>query len=433
MKRIPEETRIQQINALSNIKFIRWENGYSDSKSKAVCQCEIDGHTWANTIDRTLNAGVGCPQCSRESMSIKFKTPENTRIAQINATPNVSFVRWVDGYKNSSSKAVCRCSVCGCEWVNMVNSIINAGRGCANCSGKRRWTAEESIAQINKLKNISFVRWDGRYQGKRTKAVCRCALDGFEWSTAVDKLRNEGTGCPKCAGNIRINANERISQINSLAGISFIGWADGYKNAHSKAVCKCGIDGYEWQATSTDLINRGTGCPQCAGLVATPSGERIAQINARQGITFVRWHGEYNNSHSKAVCRCDVDGCEWTATISAIVNHKTGCPQCADKGYNPAKSGTLYVLRSECGSMVKIGISNNYKRRHIELRRATPFDWHCIELLHNNDGAFIAKAEKELHSLTEQAQFSEPFDGYTEWRKWDDRIPMLIEEYRARA
>ena len=112
---------------------------------------------------------------------------------------------------------------------------------------------------------------------------------------------------------------------------------------------------------------------------------------------------------------------------------KSTLTACAQGGFNPTKQGTLYLLRSECGTMVKIGISNNHEQRHAQLKRATPFNWSCIELLHNNDGAFIAKAEKELHSLTEQAQFIEPFDGYTEWRKWDDRIPMLIEEYRARA
>ena len=143
--------------------------------------------------------------------------------------------------------------------------------------------------------------------------------------------------------------------------------------------------------------------------------------------------GSYKNVHSRAVCRCTVDGFEWSSEINNLINSARGCPKCAKSGYDPSEHGMLYVLRSECGSMVKIGISNNYKRRHIELRRATPFAWSCIELLHSDDGAFIAKAEKELHSLTEQAQFSEPFDGYTEWRRWDDRIPMWIEEYRARA
>lgn len=161
--------------------------------------------------------------------------------------------------------------------------------------------------------------------------------------------------------------------------------------------------------------------------------EREDQINDLLNIRFIRWESGYKGSDSKAVFRCEIDGCEWAASSYHLVNRKSGCPKCAKTGYDPSKQGTLYILRSACGSMAKIGISNRYKARFIELKYATPFDWSCIELIHSDDGAFIAKIEKELHQLTEQAQFSESFGGYTEWRKWDDRLPMWIEEYRARA
>ena len=53
--------------------------------------------------------------------------------------------------------------------------------------------------QINDLPNIRFVRWDGEYSNKDSKAICRCAVDGFEWSATVSHLINTGTGCPYCA------------------------------------------------------------------------------------------------------------------------------------------------------------------------------------------------------------------------------------------
>lgn len=286
--------------------------------------------------------------------------------------------------------------------------------------------------QINELPNISFVRWADVYKDAHSKAICRCEIDGFEWAAGAGSLVR-GKGCPQCGGKRRWTAEERIEQISALPNLEFVQWVNVYKGSHSKAMCRCVVDGYEWPVVISSLLSRGTGCPQCAGVIPRPAEERIAQINAMPNISFVRWAGEYKNANSKAVCRCDLDGHEWASSLSNLLHSGTGCPACAQGGYNPAAPGTLYALRSECGTMAKIGISNNYKQRHAKLKRATPFDWHCIELLHNNDGAFIAKAEKELHSLTEQAQFSEPFDGYTEWRKWDDRIPMWIEEYRARA
>lgn len=168
-----------------------------------------------------------------------------------------------------------------------------------------------------------------------------------------------------------------------------------------------------------------------ASLDCRGGGGRIRQINALPNISFVRWVGGYRSNKSKAVCRCVIDGFEWAAAVSSLISGGRGCPKCAPYGFDPAKRGTLYLLRSDCGSMVKIGISNDHERRHRDLKRATPFDWSCIELLHG-DGEAIADMEKELHSITEQAAFSQPFDGYTEWRKWDDRLPMWIKRYRAR-
>ena len=432
MKLIPEEIRIQQINALPNISFIRWGGEYRGAKSKAVCRCLVDGFEWAAVVDGLLNGGTGCPQCTNDFLSNKYRISEDDRIQQINAMPNLKFLRWENGYKNSYSKAICKCAVDGFEWTASVNDLCNKGAGCPQCSGKRRWTAEERIAQVNAKLNISFVRWAGSRHTSKSKAVCLCQMCGFEWAAPIGHLVSNGTGCPKCAGNLAVSAEERMAQINSRPNISFVGWVGVYRGAESKAICKCAVDGFEWTASVKDLCNKGTGCPQCAGQIATPPNERISQINARPDISFVRWDGSYKNSRSKAVVKCAADGFEWTASITALVNHKTGCPQCADKGYNPAKAGTLYILRSECGAMVKIGISNDYKRRHTELRNVTPFNWSCIEMLHNEDGSLIAELEKELHSWTEQAAFKATFQGYTEWRKWDDRLPRWVERYRAR-
>ena len=228
----------------------------------------------------------------------------------------------------------------------------------------------------------------------------------------------------------KIPAHIREQQINDLPNISFVRWADGYRNKNSKAICLCEVDGCEWVAEVQSLVNDGTGCPQCGTLRVT-AGRRIAQINALPNIRFVRWADGYRNNRSKAICRCDLDGHEWVSEVNNLVNAGSGCPKCAPYGFDPAKPGTLYLLRSECGTMIKIGISNNHEQRHSQLKRATPFDWHCIELLHG-DGEAIADMEKELHSITEPATFSQPFDGYTEWRKWEPRLLKWLKRYRAR-
>ena len=271
-----------------------------------------------------------------------------------------------------------------------------------------------------------FVRWlvDGEF-GSSKRCVVRCVKDGNEWSAKVSNLVTGGKGCPQCVGLRRWTSEERIEQINKLEVIEFASWVGGYKNAHSKANVRCKTDGYEWSAAVFSIVNSGKGCPQCSGNRRWTAEERVDQINKLEGIEFVSWINRYKNSQSKANVRCNVDGHEWIAAVDQLVNEGTGCPSCAKYGYDKSKTGTLYALRSECGRYVKVGISNDPKRRHNELEKRTPFKFNLVEQI-SGDGAKIAALEKHFHDKYERAGFT-GFDGATEWLVC---TPQLLEELR---
>ena len=336
------------------------------------------------------------------------------------------FVRWhVDGEFGSIKRCVVRCVIDGFEWSTTVNVLINKCSGCPQCAGNRRLTAEERIEQINSLESINFISWVDGYRNNKSKANVRCAVDGFEWTAEVQSLVNSGSGCPQCSGNIRWTAEVRIQQINKLDSIKFVCWVDSYENSHSRANLRCLIDGYEWSASVSSIIYAGSGCPECSGKRRYTDEERIWQINKLGNIEFVSWVDEYKNASSKANVRCEVDGYEWSATVSSLVNVGNGCPKCARYGYDKSKTGYLYALRSECGMYLKVGISNKPSQRHRALELATPFSFSCIEKI-SGDGSKIAELEKYLHNKYERAGFF-GFDGCTEWLIC---TPELLEELR---
>ena len=293
-------------------------------------------------------------------------------------------------------------------------------------------TATYYVTRINAsgAGRYEFVRWVEPFRNQLSKVVCRCVHDGFEWSVTINNLIWNNRGCPQCSGKRRWTASDRIKQINDLPNVEFVRWADTYRNVKSKAIVRCTVDGFEWSATINSLLNTSQGCPQCGGVRRWSADERIAQINSLDGITFVRWCGDYRGAHTKCVCQCVKCHSEWTPTVDNLINGGKGCPSCADYGYDPNKPATLYALRSECGRMVKIGISNNHKQRHSILKRKTPFSFICVELYHG-DGSLIATLEKVLHDLMTPVKFDSKFDGSTEWREWDDRLPIWFEMYRG--
>lgn len=377
-------------------------------------RCEHD-HEWSASITNLIDGGRGCPKCSG-----MYHHSEAERIAQLDELPGKKFVRWVEAYRNNMSKAVMRCKQ-GHEWAAAVSDLICGGYGCPKCAGNTPYSAEERIAQLNALPGRVFIRWVDIYRNQKSKAVVRCDR-GHELSACVGALIR-AKECSLCVGNYRRDAGVRERQLNDLPNMTFVRWLDSHENDHSKAVMRCDVDGHEWATTVNSLL-RGSRCPKCFGSPRYSSDEREAQLNSLHGKRFVRWVDGYRNKQDKVVMRCEC-GLDWVTTVHNMLNNGSGCPSCAKSGYDPSKPGTLYALRDAEGTHIKIGISNTYKRRLAELRRATPFDFEPIHIHHCDDGSVIRDLEKMFHANFESSGFTK-FDGATEWLKFDPQILSLL-------
>jgi len=361
----------------------------------------------------------------RKRLSVSKRIPEQECIDRLNALDGRKFVRWVGEYNCVGKSRVVMACDHGHEWEASINSLVNSGRGCPKCAGQYRYTEKERIDQISLIKNIKFLGWVGEYKNQRTKAKLRCLIDNHKWSSSVDSIINQGTGCPKCSNVYKYTEIERIDQVNNLKNISFVRWVSQYKDKNSKAVVLCSVHGLCWSASIDALIYAGTGCPKCSCVYRYSEGERIKQINDIDGVTFVEWESCYKNAFSKAIVMCD-NGHKWSSCVASLINAGTRCPTCAKSGFSPSKPGDLYLLRSECGLYVKVGISNNHENRVSQLRKRTPYHFDIIEIYHNDDGLVISELESHFHRKYESAGFK-GFDGATEWLKFS---PELLEEFK---
>lgn len=227
-----------------------------------------------------------------------------------------------------------------------------------------------------------------------------------------------GKGCPECVGLKKHTNGSFIEKAIEVHGENNYNYSKvDYINATTKIKIICPEHGEFEQGASSHLS--GHGCPECVGVKKHTSESFIKKAREVHDNRFDYSKVEYKNNREKVVISCHEHGDFKQLPDNHLKG--VGCPGCANHGFDRTKSASLYVLRSECGRYMKIGITNKPVQRHAQLSRATPFSFDCIELI-EGPGEQIANLEKELLAEYQPAEFTETFDGYSEWRLWSESI-----------
>ena len=251
------ESQISQLCEGTIYSFVRWVDGYSNSKPRFICACEKHGE-WELRFDSFSSNGSRCPECAKD----KQRVPKQDREKQILkhcAARGYSFVKWVNDYVNTSSRLVCSCPEHG-EWESTLNSLINLNRGCPVCGGTKKSNSEE-------FKNKSIEKHGDKYDyskviyvNNKTKVTIRCHQHGVFLQTPDAHL--SGQGCPKCANNVRKSTEDFIAKARVIHGDKYDYSKVIYVNNKTKVTIRCHQHGAFLQTPDAHLSGRG--CPGCA-------------------------------------------------------------------------------------------------------------------------------------------------------------------------
>ena len=278
----------------------------------------------------------------------------------------------------------------------------------------RKLTTQEFIDRARAVHGDKYCYDSVIYQGNHIKVCIHCPDHEMFQQTPGNHLK--GYGCPSCVG-LKKHTNESfIEKAINIHGYTYDYSLVQYVNTMTKVCIICPEHG-EFSQTPNNHLS-GIGCPVCANKKRTNNSfiEKAIEVH---GHKYNYSAVQYVNKQTKVKIICPEHG----VFEQVPSNHLTGhsCPGCAKTGFDRTNTGFLYVLRSDCGRYMKIGITHNPKQRHNKLKRGTPFKFDCVELI-EGPGDQIANLEKELLAEYQQAEFTETFDGYTEWRLWDDSI-----------
>lgn len=159
------------------------------------------------------------------------------------------------------------------------------------------------------------------YKTATTKILCKCKIDGHEWSVTANNLLR-GYGCPVCGKTMKITHEQFVEKLSIInPDIEVLGI---YINSKTPILCKCKIDGNEWYGTPSHLL-QGRKCMLCAGTIKKTQEQFLEELRVvNPNITIL---GKYINCETKILCKCDLDGHEWYSTPSNLLRYR-GCPHC---------------------------------------------------------------------------------------------------------
>lgn len=235
---------------------------------------------------------------------------------------------------------------------------------------------------------------------------------------------------------IKMTTEQALTKAHSAARIKggsvlgFVGGAYTCQRDKLKLSCSCGN---VWSTTSFLGLMNGNWCPLCGGTVppsqdsAHERAKKFAELKGGSFLGFVG--GSYVNAKTKVSLKCS-DGHEWSSCrFDKLVSGERWCPVCAKTGFNVGKPGYLYALVSEDGSKVKVGITNDIKRRFEYLRQRTPFRFDVLFTIFTT-GKRAHRMEKYFHDSYDRVVHQERFDGSTEWLRYSPELINDLESAR---
>ena len=257
------------------------------------------------------------------------------------------------------------------------------------------------------------------YDVSRSKVKISCPSHGVFSQLARNHLH--GQGCPVCAGRVLKTKVEFIKDAVRVHGSTYDYDDVTYVNNNTNVMIKCALHGRFSQRPGHHISGHGCQlCAQkkCADKKRSDNQSFINKANAIHNGKYDYKLVQYSNIDSDIVIICSNHGEFNQRPYSHLKG--AGCPSCSKTGFNPLTNAFVYILVSECGQYIKIGITGNTGRRINKLKRTTPFEFNIIEVF-SAGGEYAQLIERTLHDLGVSSNFK-GFDGCTEWFKYDGEI-----------
>ena len=339
MAKLSTKQFIAHARAVHGDKYDYSQVTYFNNTTKIRIICPEHGEFLQSP--KSHKKGCGCFECGR------------LRTAAAGRLSTASFVnkaREVHGdkydyskveYVNSSTKVTVVCPE-GHSHAISPNRHLQ-GDGCGRC---QRPTAQDAIERFRKAHGDKYDYSNVVYKGAKRHVTIICP-EGHEFEQ-TPQHHWSGIGCKRCHDinnglRRRGDTESFIERASQVHGTTFCYDKAEYTRLHNPVIITCAVHG-DYEQPPSDHLS-GHGCPNCAnegkGSYRKKDTEQfVAEAQAVHGDKYDYDDVEYLGSTEKVCIRCPTHGV--FEQVAAMHLFRSGCPDCAEYGFNYSKLARLY-------------------------------------------------------------------------------------------
>ena len=314
-----------------------------------------NGHIYSSRVADRVNKKIGCPICSGQQVlkgfnDLKSKFPD---LAEESYGWDPETVT-----AGSNQKRAWKCNQ-GHKYNSTVVGRTVRNHGCPICSG------QQVLKGFNDLKTkfpdiaAEAYGWDPETvtAGTAKKREWRCK-EGHIYSSAVNTRTGQGNSCPVCSGQQVLRGfNDLKTKFPKIAAEAY-GWNPEAVSFGSKQKkewrCK---EGHVYSSLINSRTSQGSACPICSGRQVL---EGFNDLKTKFPLIAEEAHGwdprtVTAGTAKKREWRCK-EGHVYSSSIGSRTSAGSGCPVCAEYGFNPEKDAWFYLM--ERPGEQQIGITN---------------------------------------------------------------------------
>ena len=385
------------------------------SNQMSEWKCSKCSYIWRVSTNNRTSGNTGCPACAGRALHVgandlKSQFPELAREAHGWNPEQIVF--------GSNRRLSWKCSA-GHIWETVLTKRTRESTGCPYCSGRLAIKGETDLQTTDPELAAQAYEWDPtQFSRGSDKLVDWKRSNGHITGSRVYE-RTKMVGCPICTYKQVLAGFNDLLTTDPLIAAQANGWDPSTvtRGSNKRMEWICSLK-HIWKTQVVSRTLDETGCPYCSNRrvlakfndLASKYPEIAKQANGWDPSTVTP------GTHSRKSWKCP-EGHTWVTSVVNRVNG-TGCPSCAEHGFNPAKPAWLYLLRHDLWGLLQIGITNSPKSR---LRAHRKLGWQELELQGPMNGLVARKLEGTLLRFlrSSEAEFSAKdiggtFSGYTE-------------------